>query len=99
MRWSTQVDCTGDRRVGWTCFAAIREEGRVVSEHEIRVAPGDLAQLAPSATDPTDLVERSVAFLLEREPPASILRSFDLTVIREFFPEYESTIRQRAAAT
>jgi hypothetical protein len=89
----------GDGRVGWTCFAVIHEEGRVVSEHEIRAAPGDLAQLAPSATDPTDLVERSVAFLLEREPPASILRAFDLMVIGQFFPAYEATIRRRGSDT
>jgi hypothetical protein len=91
--WSVDVECTGNRRVGWTCFAAIRDGGRIVSEHEIRVAPGDLTLLAPSATDPTDLVERSLAFLLEREPPSSILRTFDLTVIGQFFPAYESTIR------
>jgi hypothetical protein len=93
VRWAVEVQCAGDRRVGWTCFASIREDGRVVSEHEIRVAPGDLARLAPSATDPTDLVERSVAFLLEREPPTSILRTFDLVVIGQFFPAYETTIR------
>jgi hypothetical protein len=93
VRWAVEVACTGDRRVGWTCFATILEAGRVVSEHEIRVAPGDLALLAPSATDPTHLVERSMAFLLEREPPASILRTFDLMVIGQFFPAYESTIR------
>jgi hypothetical protein len=93
VRWAVEVACTGDGRVGWTCFATIREAGRVVSEHEIRVAPGDLAMLAPSAPDPTDLVERSVAFLLEREPPQSILRTFDLMVIGQFFPAYESTIR------
>ncbi len=93
MTWSVEVACTGDGRVGWTCFAAIREAGRTVSEHEIRVAPGDLARLAPSASDPTALVERSLAFLLEREPPTSILRTFDLTVIGQFFPAYEAQIR------
>jgi hypothetical protein len=95
MRWAVEVSCAGDRRVGWTCFAAIREVDRTVSEHEIRVTPGDLAHLAPSAPDPTDLVERSLAFLLERESPASILRTFNLTVIGEFFPAYEATIRRR----
>ncbi|HXU86815.1 MAG TPA: hypothetical protein VN773_13525 [Verrucomicrobiae bacterium] len=95
MTWSVEVACTGDGRVGWTCFAAIREANRTVSEHEIRVAPGDLARLAPSATDPTGLVERSIAFLLQREPPTSILRTFDLTVIGHFFPSYEATIRAR----
>jgi hypothetical protein len=93
MTWAVEVRCAGDRRVGWTCFAVIHEDGKVVSEHEIRVAPADLVRLAPSATDPSDLVERSVAFLLEREPPTSILRTFDLTVIGQFFPAYEATIR------
>ena len=54
-----------------------------------------LARLAPSATDPTGLVERSIAFLLQREPPTSILRTFDLTAIGHFFPSYEATIRAR----
>jgi hypothetical protein len=93
VRWTVDVRCSGDRRVGWTCFAGIREGDRIVSEHEIRLAPDDLARLAPWATDPTHLVERSLAFLLEREPPASILRTFDLMVIGRFFPEYEATIR------
>lgn len=34
-----------------------------------------------------------MSFLLEREPPTSILRTFDLTVISQFYPEYEATIR------
>ncbi|MEO5940405.1 MAG: hypothetical protein ABIZ72_05530 [Candidatus Limnocylindrales bacterium] len=95
MRWSVDVECAGDARRGWTCFAAIRTGHELVSEHDVRVAPGDLARLSPRATDPTDLVERSIGFLLEREPPTSILRAFDLVAIARFFPEYESTIRTR----
>jgi hypothetical protein len=33
-------------------------------------------------------------FLLEREPKESILRSFDVTVIGRYFPEFETTIRR-----
>lgn len=95
MTWTVDVRCSGDGHRGWTCFAAIRARAELVSEHEVRVAPGDLARLAPAAADPTDLVERSMAFLLEREPPTSILRTFDLTVIGRFFPEYEVDIRKR----
>jgi hypothetical protein len=36
-----------------------------------------------------DLVRRSFEFLLEREPPESILRRFDLAVIQRYFPEYD----------
>lgn len=94
MTWAVEVACTGDGRVGWTCFSAIREGDRIVSEHEIRVAPGDLAYLAPAAPDPTALVKLSFAFLLEREPPQAILRSFDLLDIGRYFPDYETTIRR-----
>lgn len=39
-----------------------------------------------------DLVERSFTFLLEREPPSSILREFQLTDIERYFPEYPRVI-------
>jgi hypothetical protein len=93
MTWTVDAQCSGDARRGWTCFVAIRTRDELVSEHEVRVTSDDLARLAPAAHDPTKLVELSIAFLLEREPPTSILRSFDLTVINRFFPEYETTIR------
>jgi hypothetical protein len=95
MTWTVDAQCSGDARRGWTCFAAIRTRGELESEHEVRVAADDLARLAPGADDPARLVELSIAFLLEREPPSSILRTFDLTVISRFFPEYEATIRER----
>jgi hypothetical protein len=39
-------------------------------------------------------VVKSFEFLLEREPNTSILRSFDLSVISQYFPEYENEIRK-----
>jgi hypothetical protein len=98
MSWTIEVRCSGDGHRGWTCFAAIRAGDETISEHEVRVAPGDLARLDPARGDPIRLVERSIAFLLEREPPGSILRTFDLTVIGRFFPEYEVDIRSRVQA-
>jgi hypothetical protein len=60
---------------------------------EVGVTQIELARFAPGATDPTDLVRRSFVFLLAREPKESILRSFDLSVIARYFPEYEREIR------
>ena len=40
-----------------------------------------------------DLVRRSFEFLLEREPPQSILRKFGLADIERYFPEYPRVIR------
>ena len=41
------------------------------------------------------LVRESFVFLLEREPVGSILRSFDLSVIERYFPEYRGTMSLR----
>jgi hypothetical protein len=53
-----------------------------------------LARLAPGAASPEDLVRRSFAFLLRREPKESILRRFDLPLIGRYFPEWEAEIGQ-----
>jgi len=36
-----------------------------------------------------DLVADSFGFLLGREPKESILREFDLSVIKRYFPDYD----------
>ena len=91
---TTDVGCerAGD---GWRCVVAVSDGGREVSRHEVSVAAGDVARLDPGAADPTALVGASFAFLLEREPPSSILRSFDLHVIGSYFPEYDAEIASR----
>jgi hypothetical protein len=95
-RSMTAIDvlCAGSRAAGWRCSVILRDGRRDLSTHQVRVGAPDLDRLAPAATDPTDLVTRSFGFLLERESPASILRSFDLLEIARYFPEYERTIRR-----
>jgi hypothetical protein len=88
-----EVDCPPANE-GWACRVRVLS-GTSSSEHNVRVHLSDLDDLAPGATDPTSLVEASFAFLLEREPPGSILRDFDLRTISRYFPEYESEIRGR----
>lgn len=88
------VRCDGNAAAGWTCVVTLADGGRSVSTHAVRVSFADLARLAPTAASPEDLVRRSFAFLLDREPPSAILRSFDLSVISRYFPDYESVIRR-----
>jgi hypothetical protein len=87
-----ELDCR-PTAAGWTCSVRLGEPDAAPSRHEVTVSRADLERLAPGASDPTDLVRRSFEFLLRREPPSSILRSFDLTAIGRYFPEYEPTIR------
>lgn len=93
------VGCEDHRPDGWSCTVTLREDGVPVSTHQVRVRLSDLERLAPDASDPTALVKASFAFLLERESPRSILRSFDLLDIARYFPEYENTIRHAIHAT
>jgi hypothetical protein len=87
------LDCR-QTAAGWTCSVQLGEpDAPPPSRHEVTVSRADLERLAPGATDPSELVRRSFEFLLQREGPASILRTFDLPLIGRYFPEYESTIR------
>jgi hypothetical protein len=85
------VGCRPDRE-GWSCRVRLTDE-RGSGEHVVRVGRPNLDRLAPGEVDPEDLVRRSFAFLLEREPRTSILREFDLPLIGSYFPEYERVIR------
>ena len=87
------VKCNPNRG-GWSCKVRLSDDTSA-TDHVVRVGAAELGRLAPGATDPTDLVTRSFAFLLRREAKESILRSFDLPVIRRYFPDYERTITAR----
>ena len=77
---------------GWTASVVVTDPDGSASRHEVSVTRVVLERLAPGADDPVDLVRRSFAFLLAREPKESILRSFDLPVIGRYFPDYERSI-------
>ena len=66
-----------------------------VTHHTVTVPERLLDDIGSPRVDPMQLVEASVAFLLEREPPTSIMASFALTDISRFFPEYVEEMRTR----
>ena len=80
---------------GWRCQVTV-ESGGTTSEHEVLVDRATLEDLAPVAT-PETLVAESFRFLLEREPPESILRTFELPIIGRYFADYAEEIRRRMA--
>ena len=93
MSETIDVRCEAIHGGAWACAVTVDDGDGTPSSHDVTVTTGDLANLAPDATDPEDLVRRSFEFLLEREPKASILRRFDLPLIGRYFAEYERTIR------
>ena len=83
---------------GWRCTVTVRDD-RGSSTHDVTVSTDHATALA-AATDTSDverLLYETFDFLLEREPKESILRSFDLSVVSQYFPEYEHEIQSRLA--
>jgi hypothetical protein len=63
--------------------------------HDISVEPAYAQKLTSGKITTVELVKKSFEFLLERESNSSILRRFDLSVIANYFPEYEREIIKR----
>ena len=80
---------------GWSCEVGV-EHGGERTKHEVRVSRAELTRWGrgDQREDVEDLVARSFAFLLEREPPGSILPRFDLSAIERYFPEYDQEINR-----
>lgn len=80
---------------GWVCEVAVEHAGEK-SRHTVAVFRTDIERWGRGTEkeDVEDLVARSFAFLLEREPPGSILRRFDLAVIQRYFPDYDQQFRR-----
>lgn len=73
--------------------AVIVTDAMGTSDYEVAVRRSD----PHGGADPERLVRETFEFLLEREPRGSILRSFDLDVVRRYFPEYDDEIARRMA--
>lgn len=78
-------------------------EGDVTTSHEVEVQADVLDELGLAGVDgPTDdvserVVRETFAFLLEREPATSILRTFSLTDVSRYFPEFFEELQARLA--
>ncbi len=75
-----------------TTFEVIVEAGTTTT-HRVTLKPSYYENLTDKRVTPEVLVEKSFEFLLDRESNTSILSSFDLPVIGQYFPEYESVIK------
>jgi hypothetical protein len=65
------------------------EAGGARHSYDVGV-PADL--VARLGAEPAEVVRATLAFLLDREPPSSILASFDCSVVPSYFPDYESEL-------
>ena len=66
--------------------------GRSPTTHRVTASEEYVRSLTGGRAPGVKLVRKSFEFLLEREPNTSILRTFELSVIQQYFPEYEQII-------
>ncbi len=59
-----------------------------MTEHEVTATPAAVGRIRRDTETTEETVARAVRFLLEREPPSSILRRFALEDIARYFPEF-----------
>jgi hypothetical protein len=82
---------------GW--FGVQLEEGGTTTSHRVHVPDALLEDLGLADVDHERVVSETFAFLLEREPPSSILGEFSLDVVPRYFPEFYDELRTRVVGT
>ncbi len=91
----TQIEVESTDHGDYYGLQVTLKEGQSKTRHHVTLRKADYERLASGKASPEELVRESFRFLLQREPKESILRSFDLTVISRYFPEYEREIARR----
>ena len=71
---------------GYRCDVDV-SDARSTTHHVVRVAASDLERWGKGRSVEA-LVSDSFTFLLKREPKESILKAFDLSVIKRYFTDY-----------
>ncbi|MFW6135637.1 MAG: hypothetical protein ACOC7N_02310 [Chloroflexota bacterium] len=91
----TEIDVkTSEQNDTYEFQVTVREESSE-TRHRVTLSRAYYDRLTGGEATPEALVRESFRFLLEREPKESILRSFDLPVISNYFPAYERVIKKR----
>lgn len=78
---------------GWELEVAVGE-GSNTTHHRVTVDRDYAASLNVGGSPVELIVETSFEFLLAREPKTSILSTFSLDVIEDYFSEYKPVIKK-----
>ena len=75
-------------------FEVIVRQGKGETRHHVTMSRETYDQLTAGKHTPERCLEAAFQFLLDRESKESILRSFDVTVISRYFPEFQRELPQ-----
>ena len=74
-------------------FSVTIKERTSKTEHIVRLDEEYFQNLTNRKITKEELIKRSFEFLLKRESKESILSEFNLSIIKNYFPEYEEKIK------
>ena len=80
------------RNAGPGAYEVTVTEGGSETRHSVTLSDTALQRLTGGRYDALRCLDAAFRFLLDREPKESILRSFDVSVISRYFPEFERTL-------
>jgi hypothetical protein len=80
-------------------FEVIVRDGQGESRHNVTMGKALCERLSGGTHTPERCLEAAFRFLLDREPKESILRSFDVSVISRYFPEFERELPRYLSPT
>lgn len=69
-------------------------EGGKQTSHDVTMKTSEYERISGKRVEPVELVRRAFEFLLAREKKEEILRKFDLTVIGQYFAEFEQAMKR-----
>jgi len=72
----------------------VKVDAQTSTTHTVTMHRAYYEKLTAGCVDAETLIRKSFEFLLQREPNTSILGSFDLPVIGQYFPDYEAVIKK-----
>ncbi|MFZ0894718.1 MAG: hypothetical protein WAZ77_09465 [Candidatus Nitrosopolaris sp.] len=80
----------------WSYLVEVTESDGSGSQtrHKVSMDKGYYEKISNGIIGPEDFVKKSFGFLLRREDKNSILKEFNIKQIKEYFPEYETEIKQ-----
>jgi hypothetical protein len=68
-------------------------EGKAETMHVVTMKTSEYERISGKKVAPVELVRRAFEFLLARERKEDILRKFDLTIIGQYFGEFEQAMK------
>jgi hypothetical protein len=79
-------------------FGVVVGDSDSQTRHQVTMSKADYGRLTNGTCPPEQLVDAAFRFLLEREPKEAILSRFDISVISQYFPDFETKLPQYMAS-